>query len=81
MDFGRVWGGFGEAKCLDFYTFFIICSMQNLECKLEGQKIGKKWPKTIFDPILGSLLRSVRAWGEGFRMGGSLPKSEFQALP
>ena len=70
MDFGRVLGGFWEAEILDFRTFFVIFSMQNFECNLEGQKIEKNGSKTIFDLILGSLLRSVRAWGEGFRMGG-----------
>ena len=40
-DFGRVLGAFWEAKILDFLTFFVIFSMQNLECNLEGQKIEK----------------------------------------
>ena len=42
MDFGRVLGELGEANILDFRTFFVIFSMQNLECNLEGQKIEKK---------------------------------------
>ena len=42
MDFGWVLGGFGEAKIHDFRTFFVIFSMQNLDCNLEGQKIEKK---------------------------------------
>ena len=62
--------GFWEAKILDFRIFFVIFSMQILECKLEGQKIEKKGSKTIYDPLLGSLQRSVRPWGEGKRMGG-----------
>ena len=41
-DFGRVWGGFWEAEILDFRTFFVIFSKQNLECNLEAQKIEKK---------------------------------------
>ena len=70
VGFGRVLGG----------TFFDIFSMQNFECNLEGQKIEKKVAKNIFGPNFGSALRSVRAWGEGFRMGGSLPKSEISSL-
>ena len=42
MDFGWVSGGFWEAKIDDFRTFFIIFSMQNLECKLEGHFGGQK---------------------------------------
>ena len=42
VDFGWIWGGFWEAKILDFRTFFVIFSMQILECKLEGQNIEKK---------------------------------------
>ena len=79
MDFGRVLGGFWEAKILDFRIFFAIFSMQIFECKLEGQKIEKKGFKIIWIWFLRPIPRSVRAWGEGFRMGGSLPKPEFQA--
>ena len=43
IDFGWILGGFWEAKIIDFRTFFIIFSMQNLECNLEGQKIEKNW--------------------------------------
>ena len=46
MDFGTVLGGFWEAKILDFRTFFVIFSMQNLECNLEGQKTEKNVGKT-----------------------------------
>ena len=42
IDFGRILGGFWEGKILDFRTFFVIFSMQNLACNLEGQKIEKK---------------------------------------
>ena len=40
-DFGRVLGGFGEAKILDFRIFFDVFSKQNLEGILEGTKIEK----------------------------------------
>ena len=43
--FGRVLGGFWEAKILDFRTFFAVFSMQNFECNLEGQKKRKKRKK------------------------------------
>ena len=42
--FGRILGEFGEVKILDFRCFFVIVSMQNFECNLEGQKIEKKGP-------------------------------------
>ena len=47
FDFGRVLGGFWEAKILDFRTFFAVFSMQNFECNLEGQKIEKTALKII----------------------------------
>ena len=34
--FGKVLGRFWEAKILDFHIFFVIFSMSNLECNLEG---------------------------------------------
>ena len=62
--------GVWEAKILDFRTFFIIFSMQNFDCNLEGQKIEKNCQQERSSPILGSILRYVRPWGEGFRKGG-----------
>ena len=59
--FGRVLG----TKILDFRIFFVIFSMQILECKLEGQKIEKKVAKNVFGPNFGAALRYVRSWGEG----------------
>ena len=67
------WEGFGRGFGSQnpwFLHFFIIFSMSNLECNLEGQKIEKKVAKNIFGPNFGAALRSVRAWGEGVRMGG-----------
>ena len=52
-------------KILDFRIFFVIFSMQVLECKLEGQKIEKKVAKNVFGPNFGAALRYVRSWGEG----------------
>ena len=65
MDFGRVWGVFWEAKIFDFRIFFLIFSMQNLECNLEGQKIEKKMAKNNPDLNFEAALRYVRSWGEG----------------
>ena len=59
--FGRVL----EPKILDFRIFFVIFSMQILECKLEGQKIEKKVAKNVFGLNFGAALRYVRSWGEG----------------
>ena len=53
MDFGWVSGGFWEAKIDDFRTFFIIFSMQNLECKLEGHFGGKKVTLANYLVMLG----------------------------
>ena len=63
--FGRVLGGVWEAKILDFRFFFVIFSMQNLECNLEGQKIEKKGHKTSDCRLLGQGRRwSGASWGE-----------------
>ena len=80
MDFGRVLEGFREAKILDFRLFFDVFSHKNLECNLEGQKFEKNCQQEASGNFLKNFLRSVRAWGEGFRMGGSLPKSEISSL-
>ena len=47
-------GGFGEAKIIDFRTFFIICSMQNLECKLEGHLRGQEGDGVKFHGYVGA---------------------------
>ena len=74
IDFERILGGFGEGfgrpKSLMFAVFFVIFSMQNLECNLEGPKIEKNANKSDHPLIIPSVWRSVRAWGEGKRMGG-----------
>ena len=59
--FGRVLG----TQNPRFSHFFVIFSMQILECKLEGQKIEKKVAKNVFGPNFGAALRYVRSWGEG----------------
>ena len=64
-------GGFWEAKILDFRTFFVIFSMQNLECNSEGQKIKKKANKRGGYGILGRFGGQCgpggkeKGWGEG----------------
>ena len=40
--FGRVLGGLWDGKNFDFCICFVICSMQNLDGKLERQQIAKK---------------------------------------
>ena len=59
-DFGRILGPFWEGKIIDFRTFFAIFSMQNLECKLEGQKIEKKRQQERSSPFhpLGLAVRA-----------------------
>ena len=63
-DFGRVLGGFWEAKNLDFRTFFVIFSKQILDDVLEGQKIEKKTVKTKNTAIFRPAGRNVRGPGE-----------------
>ena len=70
MDFGRVLERFGEAKILDFRNLLDVFSYQNLECNLEGQKFEKNCQQEASGNFLKDFLRSVRARGEGFRMGG-----------
>ena len=68
MDLGRIWGGFGEAKILDVRTCFVIFSMQNLKCKLEGPKIEKK--KRSTREVGHAFWRSVLPWGGRIYDGG-----------
>ena len=70
MDFEKVLEGFWEAKILDFRTFFYVFSYQNLECNLEGQKFEKNCQQEAKVQVRYIVRRYVRAWGEGFRMGG-----------
>ena len=66
MFFGTsILDGFWETKILDFHTFFIIFSMQNLECNLEGQNIEKKGFKIFFLSFFSLVQRYVRPRGEG----------------
>ena len=53
IDFGWVLGRFWEAKIIDFRTFVIICSMQTLECKLEGHFGGQKVTLSNLPVMLG----------------------------
>ena len=74
-------GPFWEAKIDDFRIFFVIFSMQNLECKLEGQKIEKNARKEAEAIFLSRFGGPCGPGGKDYRMGGSLPKPEIQALP
>ena len=53
MDFGRVLGGFWEAKILYFPTFFDVVSMLNFERCFESKNLRKKCQTMKFDAILG----------------------------
>ena len=64
MDFGWVWGGFWEAKILDFLTFFVIFSKQILKDFLEGYKIEKKSVSRRSAGDFGPARRNVRGPGE-----------------
>ena len=68
-DFGRVLEGFWEAQILDFRIFFVIFSMQILECKLEGQKIEKNGQQDRAGDFFKGLQRYERTWGEGLGWG------------
>ena len=64
--------GFGEAKILDVRHFFVIFSMQNFKCNLEGAKIEKKTPTRAIIPRsslrFGGLCGpggKQKGWGEG----------------
>ena len=66
--FGRVCARFREAEILDFRTFFVIFSMQNLECKLERLKTKKEGCNFFFPAILAvcaALGGRIIGWGEG----------------
>ena len=69
---GRVLGGQNRAFSYFFRNFFDA----TFRVQLERAKNANKSDHPL---IIPSVWRYVRAWGEGFRMGGSLPKPEFQA--
>ena len=64
-----LWGGFWEAKIIDFRTFFDVFSKQISNNILEDQKIEKKRPKKPSDTHLGSKARNDRPPGERKREG------------
>ena len=73
----RVW----EAKILDFRTFFIIFRSKILSANWKGKKCKKKANKrarVIFFMVFRGM---YGPGGKDYRMGGNLPKPEFQALP
>ena len=65
MDSGRVSEGFGEAKILDFRTFFDVFSISFFKRGSEGEKIDQKCEKTKLFRFLASGLRwSPGSWGK-----------------
>ena len=74
IDFGWIlggfWEGFGEAKILDFRTFFDVFSKHFFNIFLEGQKIEKKRPTEEHRTHFGTGLRNERPLGERKREGG-----------
>ena len=65
MDFGRVLGGFWEAKILDFRIFFDVFSKSFLKHAREEQKNRFKRPENAEGANLVAGFRSSPgAWGE-----------------
>ena len=65
MHFGRILGGFGEAKIIDFHIFFDVFSMSFLKRGSEGEKIDQKCEKNKLFRFLASGLRwSPGRWGK-----------------
>jgi len=70
--FERVWGGVGEAKILDFRTFFDVFSTSFLKRVSEGEKIDQKCKKTKLFRFLAAGLRCTgHAWGEIIERGNT----------
>ena len=70
--------GFGRPKSLMFAVFSSFFRCKILSATWKGQKSKKNANKSDHPLIIPSVWWYVRAWGEGFRMGGNLPKPEFQ---
>ena len=63
--FGRVLGGFWEAKILDFHAFFDVFSMSFLKSVSEEQKISPRDPtRRRMRKFSGGFLWSPASWGE-----------------
>ena len=69
MDFGRVWGQFGEAKIFYFPTFFDVFLKLNFERCIESKNLRKKCKKTKVSRLVGPGRRNVRGAGERKREG------------
>ena len=69
MDFGRVWGGFGESKILYFPTLFNVVSMVKFERRFDSKNLRKKRQTRENDSHLGPARRNVRGAGERKREG------------
>ena len=63
-DFGWVWEGFGEAKTINFRTFFDTFSKTNFRRLFEGEKNRKKVKKTKLFHFFGPARRNVQGPGE-----------------
>ena len=64
MDFGRVLGGFWEAKILDFLIFLNIFSKHFSNNFFEAQKNKKNSPTRSSITHFGSVLRNARPPGK-----------------
>ena len=65
LDFERILGRFGEAKILDFRTFFDVLSMSFFKRASEGGKIGHKFEKTkVFRFLAAGRRCTWTSWGE-----------------
>ena len=85
IDFGsifeRFWEGFGRPKStiFAFFSIFFRCKILGATWKdKKSKKKANKRPRVIF---LVDFCGLCDPGGKDYRMGGSLPKPEFQALP
>ena len=69
MDFGRVLGGFWEAKILYFLIFFNVILKLKFEGRFEGTNLRKKRQTRENDTHLGLGRRNARGAGERKREG------------
>ena len=80
MDFGRVLGGFWEAKIPNFRIFFNIFSMQNFESIWKVKKLQKMDPKPFMTLFWARCCGACGPGGKDLGWGESLPKSEISSL-
>ena len=85
IDFGWIlggfWEGFGRPKSLIFALFSSFFRCKFLNATWKGKK-SKKWTQNHFTHLFGGrCCGPCRLGGKDYRMGGSLPRPQFQALP